>query len=188
LFFRSVIVAHAVTMAPIRPPSPPSRFASALISSLELEPSAIGVSPRDWNSLILAHRASNRRPGYREFVQAEPFDIEVVPGQRVDLVLYWQLRGSGALLSLDDWTPSMVIEQDGNVLFSNLGPEPDFQLTKSVEVGRMDLFMGFEFTSGLFLPYDSLPQLRYYIELVDDTLNTNTVPLLRGALLIRPRD
>jgi hypothetical protein len=121
-------------------------------------------------------------------VKGQRFDLEITPGQRFDLAIYWQEGGTDAPIPLTGWTPMLVIEQNNQFLYSNAGPEPDFLLTKHpTDVGRMDLLMGFEFTSQFYLPFDGIPQLHYFLELVDDTLNANTVPLLWGAVPIRAR-
>jgi hypothetical protein len=121
-------------------------------------------------------------------VKGQRFDLEITPGQRFDLTFYWQQAGTNAPIPLDGWTPVLVIEQDNQPVYSSAGPEPDFTLTKHpTDVGRIDLFMGFEFTGRFYLPFDGVPQLHYFLELVDDTLNANTVPLLWGAVPIRTR-
>lgn len=120
--------------------------------------------------------------------RAQSYDLEIVSGERYDRVFKYK-TADGAAMSLSAWTPVMIIFLNGDTLYTSLGADPDIKLTKEPagETGRIDLLLPYDFTQQMLQPIGTENYYSYRLDLVDNSLSTNVVPLLYGYVNVTRR-
>lgn len=114
------------------------------------------------------------------------YDLTLCSGERFDLV-FTCVGPDGLVVPLAGFTAVMVIYQGADPSLTSGGDTPDLLVTTEPDgrEGEIDLTIGGDVVSTLFTPYSMNPQFySYRLDLVDDLLNDNIIPLLYGYVFI----
>ena len=117
--------------------------------------------------------------------QAQAYDLEIVSGERYDRVFMWK-TAAGVPIAVTGFQPVMIIYAGDQALYTSIGDDPDIILTPqpSGVLGRIDLYLPYDFTKRMLQPYSAPDAYNYRLDLLDEDLSTNIIPLLYGSVRV----
>ena len=117
------------------------------------------------------------------------YRIELVSGERYDRIFHWKSIAPPVALPMTGYQALMSIFQGHDLKWSTALPTTGLVLVQepASETGRLDLTIHSVLTAAMLLPYGPKVSYGYRIDLIDQGLADNVIPLLYGDVVVSPR-